>query len=401
MSTKKKFSQKLDSRYIRLVSLISTVFLALFMNTVVSAQYSCLPTCSSVDGRFLSMAHSNSLNSCPDEVASFRLVVDGSKDSFELGIFDGDGMESTGNTGARWDSGHQTLYEYAVYFDPTGLNLPDSEVWREYSSAMPNNEWHSVTLPTHPKARERSSGNFSYVLRVVRLEDNITNNNFKVRVTGQVTTFAFPEGFCFQANMHSMEDGYVIYPSFPSMHPTTYDGTFDFNFHVDTPQTDLTIWDFDFDHYKYDSTVCDSDDPDTPPGPPPFAPGSRVETAQSADSRSPFDDGSPMPRCDDQDGSDLSFYLVREPTVKYEVIFPRGCPSSFLNENPSGDREFEQFRISTDPFARSEMDHSVTEIPEGIYTMKVFGLDIQNHNHVRLPFPVLGVDEHGRPVLEP
>ena len=46
-----------------------------------------------------------------------------------------------------------------------------------------------------------------------------------------------------------------------------YDGTFDFYFDQPVSQRDLTIWDGDFDFGKYDCSVKDTDDPDTPNAP--------------------------------------------------------------------------------------------------------------------------------------
>jgi hypothetical protein len=81
--------------------------------------------------------------------------------------------------------------------------------------------------------------------------------------------------------------------------------------------------------------------------------------------------------------------------VRYDLGFPDG--RTFANDNPSGNREWEQFKISTGPFDRSTMDYSTSTIPPGIYSLTIQGVDMLNLNALLLPFRVLCVDEAGAP----
>ena len=361
-------------------------------------EYSCLPTCSSTDARFLAMVNGDELVSLNDEVMKMQIASHHDDAYLTIGIFDGDGTEPGMNL-SRWDLGERATYIYTLYADPTGegSSIEVDAVWREFSYNMPNNDWYEFTIANFPTARSFASGNYFYTLEIVRIDDVPNMNAFKVRTSGQV--MLYPGGFCFQSNAAGMDDAHVIYPEFPLMHPTTYDGTFTFFFEVPTDQPDFVLWDGDFDHYKYDGSVRDTDDQDTPPSPPVWAsPDTVEEAAQPANASSPFDDCERPPTCNDHTGENFLFYVLREPTVSYEVTFPKGCPASFVNHNPSGNKEWEQFRISTEPWDRDYMDYQTAEVPAGIYTLKVFGLDIQNHNAMWSTYRVLGVDECGRPV---
>ena len=125
--------------------------------------------------------------------------------------------------------------------------------------------------------------------------------------------------------------------------------------------------------------------------------GARYETAQLAYWWYPFDDAGPPPS-----RGGITNYQRRTPSVYYELFFPGG--PSFLNDNPSGNQEWEQFRISTDPFDPSTMDYSTASIPAGIYRLNIQGLDLQNKNALRLQYRTICVDESGAPcspVLQP
>src|SRR5262249_47049025 len=89
-------------------------------------------------------------------------------------------------------------------------------------------------------------------------------------------------------------------------------------------------------------------------------------------------------------------FLLKPPSIRYDVIFPDG--RTFANDNPSGNQEWEQFKISTDPFDRSQMDYSTSSpIPAGIYQVRIQGVDMANLNALLLPGRVLCVDQNGVP----
>ena len=86
----------------------------------------------------------------------------------------------------------------------------------------------------------------------------------------------------------------------------------------------------------------------------------------------------------------------RTPSVFYEVHTPNGLV--FPNSNPSGNLEWEQFRIDTAPFDRDVMDFHADALPAGIYEIRLDGMDLSNLNAWRFFYSVLGVDSDGNPV---
>ncbi|MBC8146124.1 MAG: hypothetical protein H7X80_11115, partial [bacterium] len=100
----------------------------------------------------------------------------------------------------------------------------------------------------------------------------------------------------------------------------------------------------------------------------------------------------------------------RSPAVNYEIVFPDGA-TVYMNDNPSSSMEWEQYRISIETMDRATMDAHADEIPAGIYTINVKGMDLGNVNAWRFfndavgstapmsNVQVLGVDEAGNAVL--
>jgi hypothetical protein len=71
------------------------------------------------------------------------------------------------------------------------------------------------------------------------------------------------------------------------------------------------------------------------------------------------------------------------------VIAPDG--THYTNSNPSGNQEWELFRISTDPFDSTQMDYHADSLPAGIYQVFTDGVDLGNGNAWRFSHGVLGV----------
>jgi uncharacterized protein (DUF2141 family) len=98
---------------------------------------------------------------------------------------------------------------------------------------------------------------------------------------------------------------------------------------------------------------------------------------------------------DDDNAGDFTPFIVRSPAVRYTLLFPDG--RSFLNDNPSGNQEWEQFMISTAPFDRTKMDFHTDSIPPGTYQLRIQGLDMMNFNALLLPYRFICVDSQGAP----
>jgi hypothetical protein len=267
----------------------------------------------------------------------------------------------------------------------------------QLSTSMPDNGWIDFTVVADAGARA-PSGNYFYLLRVDLATTGVTTlNAFKVRTSGaQVggsSLFPAPQPFSYIANIFGSADLQIVYPSFPAATPTTYDGTFDFYFDQPVSQREVALWDGDFDYGNFSGTIKDSDDPDTPNAPflPPWSTSDTVPegiaVGLSGSTGNPPDDRNPA-------GSGI--YLVKPPAVRYDLFFPDG--RSFANNDPSGNQEWEQFKISTDPFDRSQMDyHTDNLVPPGIYRLHIQGVDMQNLNALLLPGRALCVGSSGVP----
>ncbi|HEX3557099.1 MAG TPA: SdrD B-like domain-containing protein [Thermoanaerobaculia bacterium] len=367
--------------------------------------FKCLPTCSSTDARFLAIANGANFKTLSDPSLDLEISVPAGTTTFTVGVFDGDSRGTSGGV-AHWDSGSLATYSYTLYADPnrdhsTSTVVPLSGSSSVLSTAMPDNDWIDFNVTTSAAAQS-PSGNYYYLLRI-QLQTTTVNtlNAFKVRTgganVGGSSLFPAPKPFSYISNWFSNADLAIVYPNYPSSTtPANYDGFFNFYFDAPVSQHDITVWDGDFDHGKFDGTDADTDDPDTPNAPflPPWATADArsegVAAGTSPSTGTPPDDLNPTPL-----GVNGPFTL-KPPSVRYDLIFPDG--RTFANDNPSGNQEWEQFKISTDPFNRSLMDYSTTApLPAGTYRMRIQGVDMLNLNAILLPGRALCVDASGVP----
>jgi hypothetical protein len=344
--------------------------------------YNCFPTCSEIDGRFLVIPGSDRETLTGQEI-EIQFAAPAGADALEIGIFDGD-SESTDTEGKRhWDIGTAPI-DFTLYADPAADGSGFEVIGTYDGSAMPDNDWFTIEVPTGPEARA-PSGHYFYRLRA-ELRDTTTDvlSSFKLRTDGVLMIRQQP--FSFEALFTRIDDIGIIYPDYPdSFESTTYDGTFTFFMDAPQEQRELAVWDGDLDRGKYDGTEQDTDDPDTP--------NDRVPLWTVEDARfegkavgSSGSTGAPS------DDIGLLAYN-RTPSVRYEIVAPDG--QVFANENPSGNREWEQFKISTEPFDRSEMDYHADSLPPGNYKVELKGMDMFNLNAWRFPNMVLCVDDSG------
>jgi hypothetical protein len=360
-------------------------------------QLKCFPSCSSTDGRFLVIATGTGLVTLSDTVLDIQLAAPAGFPSFQIGFFDGDSGGIDGLSLAHWDFGAPTPYSYTLYADPLGDGNGTTVVemapgFPSVSSFdMADNNWSDFTIPTSPDAQS-PSGNYIYRLHI-ELTGSTTlpsYNSFKLRTSGVSMVRLADQPFSYMATLETFEDLQIIYPAFPDFTPTTYDGTFRFFFNLLDAQSDVTVWNGDFDRGKWDGTDSDTDDPDTPNAPflPPWATADAVPEGVAANGFPPGTTGNPA------DDTDSPFFL-REPSVYSELHFPDG--QVFVDNNPSGNQEWEQFRISTEPFNPALMDASTTSVPGGTYEYRVLGVDMGNLNAIRLPDRALCVSDAFEP----
>ena len=369
-----------------------------------TAGFKCFPTCSATDGRFLALANGSQLLSLSEPNLKVRIGVPAGTASFVVGVFDGDSGKKIANGASRWDQGYNTSFTYRLLADPKGDGTGTAPVELQpgktaiLSATLANDGWSDFTVATSAAA-QAPSGNYFYTLQITLDDPKIlTLNSLKLRTSAQLTIDL--KLFSYIPNYASLEDIQVLYPKFPDLAPTTYDGTFVFYFEMPADQNEVVVWGGDFDYGKWDRSTKDTDDPDTPNAPflPPWATSDAVPegiaVGLNGATGSPPDDNSPA--------GTAGPYMVRPPSLRWDLVFPGG--QVFANNNPSGNREWEQFRIARPPFDRNLMDGATDQIPHGVYGIVISGVDLQNLNAIRTPYRALCVDDQGTPcypVLKP
>lgn len=385
--------------------------------------YNYFPSPAADDGRMLALAGIPFRTQAGNSM-DFRVAVPAGSSSFEIGIFDGDtngGPPSLDNPdfiNGSWDTGDSQV-EFVLFADPDADGSGSVEVGRWNGSGMPDNDWFSINLPTSSTALSQS-GHYFYTLRATLLDPTSnTQSAFKLRTTGYLSLR--PLSFGYMVPQAGGDEFYVIYPdlltapnwSDPNLYlttRTTYDGTWAFFLDVPTDQSLFEVWEGDFDHGSGSGTELigwpsaqaiadakDTDDPDTAPGALP--PGHVRYNEQDEAAQGP---GDPL------DDHYYDFWR-RDPSIKYSVTDPTG--RIYANNNPSGNLEWESFKISNNPnTTRSDVDYSPSVssdgattvpatglLPKGAWRIDVTGQDVQNLCFWRFTRYALGVDPNGNP----
>jgi Big-like domain-containing protein/MBG domain-containing protein len=324
--------------------------------------------------------------------------------TFSVGFFDGD-------TAGGWDTATGPQLTYELYADPNGDGtgvVPANLLQSWAGSTMTNNAWSDMpAIINTPAAQACGACAFKYVLRVVTTNPATATgtSNFKVRTTG--TLGLRPQSFAFQNPRTSTFDRDVIYPKFPLLTPTTYDGTWNFAFAVPGGLAkQLTVWDGDLDWGSWNCTTKDTDDPDSPAFPTAFAVTAAAVAEGNAGSGSHVcADGSRSSGNPSDDYANANFarppVTGLGPNLYYRVVFPDG--SAYANLEPSGNLEWEQFTLDADPttpFDRTKADYKVPSLPGGVYQVKVEGVDSGNINFWYFQYNALGLTKTGGPVPE-
>ena len=407
--------------------------------------YSYFPTASVTDGRMLAVA-GEGLSTLANTKNEIRIVVSAGLPSFDIGFFDGDtGKDSTGAinvSNGHWDSGPSQAI-YSLYADPAGdgsgaevaSNLIGSwtgndpnplidpnhsnPLWsvaaesnsQPPSPTMPDNDWWDVTVT--PSAAAKSSGGAYVYTLVTSLQDpaTATESCFKLRSTAIMGIS--PLTWAFDDALLTIPDASIIYPGLTSNDffvshtlptTTTYDGTWTFYFSQPVPTANYTIWDGDFDSGT--TAHPHQPDPDTVAFGPTFIPSFAAGT--NAFPASPtISYGNP------QDLDTTTGLFGRAPGVQYSIQDPLG--NVYLNQNPSSNQFWEQFKITTDPSAtRNDADYGPGFIsdaggtvntgtlpggllPAGVWQMNIIGLDASNTCFLHPNQYALGVGTDGKP----
>ncbi|MBN1483585.1 MAG: hypothetical protein JXA37_02590 [Chloroflexia bacterium] len=328
--------------------------------------YTCLPTCSETDGKFLSMPGEDMASFGGEKAVVWIGVPDGNP-SFEIGFFDGDSGKdwATGN----WDN-TTTETTYTLYADPL-KNGAGSEVVAQWSSNdMPNNAWFNQVLNVGDNAKA-PSGHYFYRLELTRPVQGYGINALKLRSTGYLSTGQadlVDASFAIVGMLATGNDKATLYPNYQSysnMGPSTYTGEWDFYFYLPTAEGTVEFWDGDFDRGSSTTTAADSDDPNTD-GKPAWASPYAVDE-RAGGRGAPADDF-------------VNLLYRRTPPVWYEIIDPAGQPIHTNNE-PSGTEEWERFVVSTDPAVNADLH--VSALQPGWYNWHIVGLDLHNTVWIR------------------
>jgi len=364
---------------------LSMVFILLTFNVAMAqTNYWYDPTGDETDGRFLAVAGSG-FDTFLNQPISLYIIVPATETGFEIGIFDGDTRGKDINGNEHWDQPVDSTQSYYRLFANPDKNGDAIEIkaWYGNDDNMPDNDWWSEELSVHEDARG-VDGSYIYRLEIDLVDSNASAvNRFKVRSTAPLVLGA-KAPFAFEAALKFFPaDAQIIYPQWPTFPlPTTYDGSWMFKIYVTAAPSvvvnEVTIWDGDLDRGSYNGTNGDTDDPDTPNNEIPlFAGDATYEGAKGTGN--PTDDTYPP-------------VFRREPAIAYTVTAPDGTVWS--NTNPSGNREWEKFTILTATHPDGcipgvNADYCVEKLQQGIYTVNVQGVDLNNLNAFYFPYETM------------
>jgi len=382
--------------------------------------YVCFPTCSATDDKFL-VATGDDPTTLHNDSVLIEIASPPSSTQFTFGVFDGN---PTGN----WDliSGHAPTavpeLQFDLYSDPNqtkdqsnllaSCQAPNLAACGFVSAidatttlpvtAMVDDHWVDLTINDAASAQlcSPTCGPHHYLL-VVSAVDPVNHfgaNAFKIRTTG--TTFLHPQEFGILGNASSLAQA------------AGYDGRWTFNFDVPPGTANVAIWDGDFD---FGDTAClhnDTDDPDSPDFPPFGHVGATAEGVAFNFGGTHCPTGSPA---DDNNGQPNARRIPSAFPGGFNVVYELvdSLLNEYLNLNPSGNEEWEQFKIVADATAPAPVNGIVPcladadplrsaedckGIPDpgqaggpflasGLYAVNIDGLDLKNASFFHFNFP--------------
>lgn len=369
--------------------------LSVYGSQATAQSAACLPSCDTTDAKLLNLSGSGQEKLSNDAI-ELSFIVNPGVDSFTFGVFDGD-------TGGLWDDGSLQM-DYVLYADPTFDGTAMTTIATFSGADMANNAWTDVDVTVDDVARHPGGSGYRFYRLIVRNPDRFVSgisNSFKVRTSNVDDAWVIlqPQLFAIEP-VFSSEELFIIFPDFPDLSTRTYDGAPIFHLDVHEPfsvdpvtgeaGSFFAAWDGDLDFGAFDCDLAyDSNDPNTPDTIlPPWAAGSTVNAegvaitgvacanGTSGPNGEPFTTGDP-PDDISSGGIELS------PSVNYHVIAPDG--QVFVNDNPSGNEEWELFRIGAgdEPVPSVADANALDGLPVGIWRIEVTGLDLSNHSAFR------------------
>jgi hypothetical protein len=405
----------------------------------------CLPTCT-IDGRSLVVAGDDD-TTLKAVVISLGLTFSATSPALNFELFDGDANPANWdvlfNGGAGVTAPVPEL-KIELWADPLGEGPEGGaqavliKTWTPGAAASgieqgpfvtANNSWLGVNLPHDPLAQNGAI--YQYAVRITADNPSVNKgwNAFKVRAAGETSLLA-NNMIAFIAAMNNPGDLETIYPHWFETSPngqnlsdSPYDGTWSFRTVLPPFIADnLTVFDGDMDFGNAACTYKDTDDPDSS-GVPAFSVGAQGavdEGVASAGSSAAFNcpNGISGSRtglpADDNNGAAFRRVPTLVPAgIAYRIVAPDG--QVFLNRNPSGNREWEQFKIQlvshpvaeacpvggfpatpatdTEP-AYPAHDCETQSLPGGVWEIQLDGMDVSNLNFWFFSFKVSSVPDY-------
>lgn len=339
------------------------------------AQFACLPSCPESDARFLSIL-GPALGGSSSWTLNGTLALPPSAKTVELGVFDGD-------SGGQWDSrdGLAPLL-VELYEDPLANGTGEVRVGRWLGTSMPDNAWADLEIPTGPGARAPSGAFFYRLVIRAPVVSAIAWANFKLRVpvTSELLIGA-RQRLILTAGAFHLADLRIVYPHYPDIEGSPYDGEWRLSFLMPNPLLSLEVWDGDLDYGAADCSTADTDDPNTPPAIPSWDPQAQAEGVGAGEIR---DCG--VTTGANADESDFR-YFSRSPSIFYSVHTPAG--GVFRNRDPSGNAEWERFRLSSGADPEADVEH--VALTAGAYHVRLRGADLSNAFSFYLPGPLVAI----------
>ena len=395
----------------------------------------CLPTCA-IDGRSLVSAGADDTTLSAQEITlglNFTAAA-GPDGNFEL--FDGDRDQANWDvlfncgTGCPGTGALAPQLIIELFADPAGIGGSGAPIATWNPGATPsgtelgtfpttNNDWAGVTFTHDPAALNGTNYLYALHIRPQFPETDKGWNAFKIRAAGTVVLLG-NQVVGFIGAMNVPNDLTTIYPDYPSLTPTVYDGTWSFKTFLPAFLGDVTVFDGDMDFGAHDCAYNDTDDPDSS-GIPPFALGSAAVAEGVAVANPGVNQACSPPGVGlrtgtpAEDNSAAAFRRV--PTIipngiAYQLKAP-GSPANpngqiFLNQNPSGNKEWEQFKIQLVDDASDipngacpvggypedigkgypASDCRTTDLPGGVWEIQLDGMDLSNLNFWFFSFKV-------------
>jgi len=325
------------------------------LSTLVQAQVPILgfPDDISDSGRMINVTRGNStLGDTVDEVLNVSIRVPTSETNVTIEIFDGNTTSDFASTvQGFWDSWSPLSatpdeVTFELYLDPNaiGNTNPADLIASAPGGPMADNDWELfVDMPNDPGAHQNNDPTQDFIYHLVARWDteNVPDisNPFKVRANGLPFLLA-GSTIGYQGYKSRTGLGDTVFPI-----PLFYDGTFNFAAELIDGVNNCYIDIYDGDMDRSD----DTDDPNTPNdgisagGFYPFqvSPIAVDEMANGGDPKDDFEHPDPS----------IQNFIRISPSVSYQISGPTGLASpasySAINDNPSGDKEYELFRIAS------------------------------------------------------